>query len=194
MDKKSLTAVARQHVHALFIELFQRPTTLGTGKGQVQRQQLQLGDAQVRMLLQAGEEEVHLGIVVDEYGGTAGIVTLEDAVEEVVGDIMDEDEQELPPYERIGENVFRVDGGLPLDELSEILRIKLEDEEHENFGVSVSAAIVSYPEDGSSREELLTAAEISLEQAKKERREMMARHRQLTPVQQLRLAGRRHSA
>jgi diguanylate cyclase (GGDEF)-like protein len=69
-----------------------------------------------------------------------------------------------------------------------------EDESLENYGVSVSAAIVSYPEDGSSREELLTAAEISLEQAKKERREAMTPQRQLTPVQQLRLAGRRHGA
>ncbi|HOD51760.1 MAG TPA: hemolysin family protein [Candidatus Hydrogenedentes bacterium] len=79
----------------------------------------------------AQQRRTHLGIVVDEYGGTAGIVTLEDAVEEVVGDIMDEDEQELPPYERVAQNVYRVDGGLPLDELSEILKIKLEDEEHE---------------------------------------------------------------
>jgi GGDEF domain-containing protein len=69
-----------------------------------------------------------------------------------------------------------------------------EDESRETRGVSVSAAIVSYPEDGSSREELLTAAEIALEQSKEERREMMAPQRQLTPVQQLRLAGRRHSA
>lgn len=79
----------------------------------------------------AQQQRTHLGIVVDEYGGTVGIVTLEDAVEEVVGDIMDEDEQELPPYERIGDNEFRVEGGLPLDELNELLRIKLEDEEHE---------------------------------------------------------------
>jgi CBS domain containing-hemolysin-like protein len=79
----------------------------------------------------AQQQRTHLGIVVDEYGGTAGIVTLEDAVEEVVGDIMDEDEVENPPYKRIDEGVYRVEGGLPLDELNEVLRIKLEDEEHE---------------------------------------------------------------
>jgi diguanylate cyclase (GGDEF)-like protein len=59
---------------------------------------------------------------------------------------------------------------------------------------TVSAAIVSYPEDGGSREELLAAAEIALEQAKQERRAAKAPPRQLTAVQQLRLAGRRHSA
>lgn len=69
-----------------------------------------------------------------------------------------------------------------------------EDQSSQTFGVPVSAAIVSYPEDGGSREELLTAAEIALEQAKAERREMNAPHRQLTPVQQLRMASRRHSA
>jgi diguanylate cyclase (GGDEF)-like protein len=61
-------------------------------------------------------------------------------------------------------------------------------------GVSVSAAIVAYPEDGSSREELLTAAEIAIEQAKAERAAERAPIQQLTPVQQLRMAGRRRSA
>ncbi len=61
-------------------------------------------------------------------------------------------------------------------------------------GVSASFAIVSYPEDGASREELLTAAEVSLEQSKEERRAMRTPKRQLTPVQQLRLSGRRHVA
>jgi diguanylate cyclase (GGDEF)-like protein len=59
--------------------------------------------------------------------------------------------------------------------------------------VSVSVAIVSYPEDGGSREELMTAAELALEQAKAERRAARMPVRQLTPVQQLRLAGRRHA-
>ena len=61
-------------------------------------------------------------------------------------------------------------------------------------GISASFAIVSYPEDGSSREELLTAAEISLEQSKEERKAMRMPKRQLTPVQQLRMSGRRRSA
>jgi diguanylate cyclase (GGDEF)-like protein len=69
-----------------------------------------------------------------------------------------------------------------------------ETESREPAGISTSVAIVSYPEDGSSRDELLAAADISLEQAKAERRAARAPQRQLTPVQQLRLSGRRHSA
>jgi len=65
---------------------------------------------------------------------------------------------------------------------------------NESQAVSLAAAIVSYPEDGSSREELLTAGEIALEQAKAESRAARAPHKELPPVQQLRLAGRRHSA
>ena len=64
----------------------------------------------------------------------------------------------------------------------------------EPTGISTSVAIVSYPEDGSTRDELLAAAEIALEQAKAERRAERAPQRQLTDVQQLRLAGRRHTA
>ncbi|MPZ48337.1 MAG: diguanylate cyclase [Dehalococcoidia bacterium] len=64
----------------------------------------------------------------------------------------------------------------------------------ERQGVSVSAAIIAYPEDGGSRDELLAAAEIAIEQAKAERKAQRAPVQQLTPVQQLRLAGRRRSA
>lgn len=73
----------------------------------------------------------HLAIVVDEYGGTEGIVTLEDAIEEVVGDISDEEEEAKPLVERLESGRFRVDGGLPLDELSDLLGIDIEDEKHE---------------------------------------------------------------
>jgi diguanylate cyclase (GGDEF)-like protein len=69
-----------------------------------------------------------------------------------------------------------------------------ETDEDGKTGVSASFAIVSYPEDGGSREELLAAAEMSLEQSKEERRAMRMPKRQLTPVQQLRMSGRRRSA
>lgn len=75
----------------------------------------------------------HLAIVVDEYGGTEGIVTLEDALEEVVGEIMDEDEQITPPYESLGDGSYRVEGGCSLDDLTELLGVELEDEEHDTL-------------------------------------------------------------
>jgi len=79
----------------------------------------------------AQRKRMHLSIVVDEYGGTAGIATLEDAMEEIVGDIRDEDEVEPLLYKQLGAGKFQVDGGLPLDELSELLGVEIPDEEHE---------------------------------------------------------------
>ncbi|MBX7255810.1 MAG: hemolysin family protein [Candidatus Hydrogenedentes bacterium] len=82
----------------------------------------------------AQRHRAHLAVVVDEYGGTAGIVTLEDAVEQVVGEIMDEDEQEEPGYLKLGESEYQIEGGMPLDELSELLGVDLQDDEHETLG------------------------------------------------------------
>jgi CBS domain containing-hemolysin-like protein len=90
----------------------------------------------------------HMAIVVDEYGGTAGIVTLEDAMQEVVGRILEEGEHEQPPYEQLDERVYRVDGGLPLDELSELLGMEIEDEEHETVAGFVMNQIDKIPEVG----------------------------------------------
>jgi diguanylate cyclase (GGDEF)-like protein len=69
-----------------------------------------------------------------------------------------------------------------------------ESDEEGRTGISASFAIVSYPEDGGSREELLAAAEMSLEQSKEERRAMRMPKRELTPVQQLRMSNRRRIA
>lgn len=78
----------------------------------------------------AQRKRMHLSIVVDEYGGTEGIATLEDAIEEVVGDIRGEEvESEL--YKRLGKGLYVVDGGLPLDEFCDLIGIDLEDKDHE---------------------------------------------------------------
>jgi len=81
----------------------------------------------------AQRHRAHLAVVVDEYGGTAGIVTLEDAVEQVVGEIMDEDEQEELGYLKLGEGEYQIEGGMALDELNELLGMSLQDEEHETL-------------------------------------------------------------
>jgi gliding motility-associated protein GldE len=74
-------------------------------------------------------ERIHMAIVVDEYGGTAGLVTLEDIIEEIVGEIQDEHDSELPPYQKINDLEYLVDGSMDLEEINEQLNLQLPTEE-----------------------------------------------------------------
>ena len=81
------------------------------------------------LLREFQKEKIHMAIVVDEYGGTAGIVTLEDIIEEIVGEIQDEYDQETPLYTKIDDNTWSISGSMQIDELYEELNIELPDEE-----------------------------------------------------------------
>lgn len=74
-------------------------------------------------------QKIHMAIVVDEYGGTAGLVTLEDIIEEIVGEIQDEHDIEQPLYQKISDTEFIVDGGIDLEEINDELGILLPTEQ-----------------------------------------------------------------
>lgn len=99
-------------------------------------------------------KKVHMAIVVDEYGGTSGLVTMEDLLEEIVGNIYDEfdplDEQEIVP---LGDNLWRIAGSAELEMVAETLGVSLpEDQEYDTLGGLVFAQLSVIPEDGSQFE------------------------------------------
>jgi CBS domain containing-hemolysin-like protein len=86
------------------------------------------------LLRQMQLESNHLAMVVDEYGGVAGLVTLEDLIEELVGDISDEYDREAAQVEALGDGRFRVNARLPIDELGELFHLDLDDEDVDSAG------------------------------------------------------------
>ena len=93
----------------------------------------------------------HLAIVVDEYGGTAGVVTIEDLLEQIVGNIYDEfDPEEPQPIVRVSDTVWRAQGSLRIDELTEALEIETpEDADYDTLGGMVMSCLHAIPADGS---------------------------------------------
>jgi len=85
------------------------------------------------LLHELQRRKVHIAIVLDEYGGTAGIVTIEDLLEEIVGEIQDEYDVEEPMVVRISEDEARIDGRADVDELLELFDIELHLEDEEEY-------------------------------------------------------------
>ncbi|WP_373310372.1 hemolysin family protein [Asanoa iriomotensis] len=87
----------------------------------------------------------HLVIVVDEYGGTAGLVTIEDILEEIVGEITDEYDNERPPIEHLADGAVRVAARVPVEDLSELFDVDLPTDEVETVGGLLAQALGRVP-------------------------------------------------
>ena len=95
-------------------------------------------------------QKVHIAIVLDEYGSTAGLVTIEDMLEQLLGDISDEHEPEEPPmFRRIDDQISEVDARLPIDELNRLIGLSLpEDAGYETLGGFISTTLGRIPKAG----------------------------------------------
>ncbi|RVW05548.1 hemolysin family protein [Rhodococcus xishaensis] len=87
------------------------------------------------LLAEMQRDRNHMAILVDEYGGIAGLVTIEDVLEEIVGEIADEyDTDETPPIEDLGDGTYRVSARLPVEDLGELFDLEIETDEVETVG------------------------------------------------------------
>jgi CBS domain containing-hemolysin-like protein len=102
------------------------------------------------LLTELRQTKVHIAIVVDEYGGTAGIVTVEDLLEEIVGEIEDEYDVASTPIERLGEDEVVVDARVTVDALNELFDVNIEDEDYDTVGGLVYHILGKMPGAGDS--------------------------------------------
>ncbi|QPP08936.1 HlyC/CorC family transporter [Streptomyces bathyalis] len=98
------------------------------------------------LLREMQQDRIHVAVVIDEYGGTAGIVTIEDILEEIVGEITDEYDRELPPVQELGEGRYRVTARLDIGDLGELYDlVGLDDEDVETVGGLLAKSLGRVP-------------------------------------------------
>ena len=101
------------------------------------------------LMMEMRKNSISIAIVLDEYGATAGLVTLEDLLEEIVGDIRDEyDEAEAEEVLQLGENEYLVEGSCKLDDLNDKIGLGIESEDYDSIGGIVIEALQHLPEEG----------------------------------------------
>lgn len=116
------------------------------------------------LLQELQQRKVHVAVVVDEYGGTAGLVTIEDLLEEIVGEIQDEYDAEEPTIEEVNEHEFLFDARVALDKVNELLEVELPAEGGDTLGGFIYSQLGKVPavgdtiEFGDARIEVLSVA------------------------------------
>lgn len=115
----------------------------------------------------------HFAIVLDEYGGMSGIITMNDLLEEIVGDLEDDDTVPIEPplIERIDPQVWRISGSAPLDIVSQQLGVALPEDGYDTFGGLIFGLLGTVPEDGSTPELEVNGLSIKVTEIKNHRLE-----------------------
>jgi putative hemolysin len=97
------------------------------------------------LLQELQQRKVHMAVVVDEYGGTAGIITIEDLLEEIVGEIQDEFDAEEPTIETVNDHEYLFDARVPLDEVKKLLTVELPAEGGDTLGGFIYSQLGKVP-------------------------------------------------
>ena len=105
------------------------------------------------LLAEMQRDRNHMALLVDEYGGIAGLVTIEDVLEEIVGEIADEyDQDEIAPVEPLGDGEFRVSARVSLEDLGELFDVEIDEEDVDTVGGLLAHALGRVPLPGSQVE------------------------------------------
>ncbi|MGI8948329.1 MAG: hemolysin family protein [Ornithinimicrobium sp.] len=101
------------------------------------------------LLREMQQQRLHFAVVIDEYGGTAGLITIEDVLEEIVGEITDEYDRDVAEVEQLEDGRVRVPAGLPVDDLAEMFDVEIDTEDVDSVGGLLSATLGMVPIAGS---------------------------------------------
>lgn len=106
-----------------------------------------------KLLRELQQHKVHMAIVLDEYGGTEGLVTIEDILEEIVGDILDEYDNDIDMIEKINESKYNIKAEVSLEDINELFDTEFPEEDFDSLGGYIFSTLGRVPKQGDTLEE-----------------------------------------